>query len=358
MIPRSEILTLTQLQGIGPSKLRQIITSFRDCDSIKHLSITDICSLDGLSRETARKVVQADFADGELQLEKITSMACNYLTILDKEYPQHLKNIYMAPAGIITRGQVNYEKSIAIVGTRNLSPYGRKMSAILTIELVKQGFAIISGFARGIDSVCHKTALENNGITIGVLGCGIDVVYPRENKSLYRKMWQQGGLVSEFLPGAIPDARNFPKRNRIISGMTLGTIVIEAGRRSGAILTAYYALDQNREVFAVPGRIDSSQSDGCNHIIKQGAKLIVGIDDIMNEFSYLKKTNVPEQTQLIPELNEEEKLIYNLLSHEPLHIDTISKLAEMTSPKILAILLTLELKNTVVQLPGKLFQKQ
>ena len=358
MIPKSEILTLTQIQGIGSSKINQIITSFRECESILNLSLSDICSLDGISKDTAKSILKGDFDAGKLQLEKITSLDCNYVTILDEDYPRHLKNIYQSPVGIITRGNVNFEKNIAIVGTRNMSPYGRKICAKITAELVRDGFAIISGFARGIDTVSHKTTLENNGHTVGVLGCGIDVVYPKENKSLYRTMWQQAGFVSEFLPGTIPDARNFPKRNRIISGMTLGTIVIEAGRKSGAILTAFNALDQNREVFAVPGRIDSNRSDGCNYLIKQGAKLIVGIDDILNEFSYLKKTNKSEQTVLLHEFNEEEKMIYDLLSHDPIHIDDLSKSANMTSPKISSILLNLELKNTVIQLPGKLFQKQ
>jgi DNA processing protein len=244
------------------------------------------------------------------------------------------------------------ELCIAVVGTRTPTEYGLLQARRLSKRLVNFGFCIVSGLARGIDTACHKAALEENGLTYGVLGCGIDVVYPPENNWLYRRIPESGGgIITEFPFGTRPYKQNFPKRNRIISGLSLGVVVIEAPPKSGALITANLALHQNREVFAVPGPVNSPTSLGVNNLIKEGAKLTSSIEDILQELWFMVKDKLKKE----PQLTKAEEEIYNLIKDEPIDIDSLKLLSDKDFGYLSIILLNLELKGLIRQLIGKRF---
>jgi DNA processing protein len=251
-------------------------------------------------------------------------------------------------------------QAIAVVGTRYTSGYGRQTTERLTSALCEQPLTIVSGMARGVDTVAHRTALEKGARTIAALGSGLDKPYPYENRALMEAIAEQGAVVSEQPLGTDPDAMNFPQRNRIISGMSLGVLVIEAGEKSGALITARYALEHNREVFAVPGPLTSETSVGTNRLIKEGtAKLIQNVGDILVELPGSLRLPAPEAPvqEPPPSLSPEERRVYDLLGATPLHIDRIAALLEMTTSRALGLLLALELKEGARQLPGKQFVK-
>ncbi len=352
MIPRHQIISLTGVKGVGPRRIRNLLRNYPGLDDVTGLSKPELCRIDGISTEIAGNILAIDESYGRRALENITKIGGQYHSYWDEEYPELLKTIFDAPVGIFTLGEIPTGPAIAIVGTRRLTAYGRKMAEKLTAELVKAGLTIASGMASGVDTVCHRTAIREGGNTLAVLGNGVDVCYPAANRELRDSIIHNGALISEFNPGTRPDAPNFPRRNRIISGMSLGTLVIEAGQKSGALITAYDALDQNREVFALPGRADSKQSTGCHHLIQRGAKLVMTVNDILEELNIGKR---PRQVELMPELTPGEMEIYNLLSSDPIPIDDLCLKLQKDTPEVLAALLLLELKNVVVQLPGKMF---
>lgn len=283
-----------------------------------------------------------------------------FMTVNCPEYPDKLKNIYDPPPFLYLEGDESclFEPTIAIVGSRSLSVYGKRMAEKLASELAQAGFTIVSGFARGIDSIAHRAALEAGGKTAAVFGSGLDVIYPPENKAIYRNLVLNGCALSEFFLGVHPDRHHFPRRNRIISGLSLGVIVVEAGEKSGALLTAEHALEQGREVFAVPGNITSKTSSGTNRIIKEGAKLVTCAEDVLEELKFIipiKKSREPEQ---VAELSDDRRQVYDLLSDEPQHIDKIVKKANISVSQTLEIMLDLELTGLVEQLSGKMFVKR
>ncbi|MBC8197003.1 MAG: DNA-protecting protein DprA [Candidatus Marinimicrobia bacterium] len=357
MIPKNEIFALSQIKGVGPSRIHQICRLSKNVKSIFDISKNDLYNIGNLSKTTIDKLSSLDIHKADEILKKNQEFGCDFFTFQESNYPKLLNSIYNPPVGIFVRGNLNYEKPIAIVGTRNITPYGKKIAIQITTELVNNGFTIVSGFARGIDSICHNTTVNLNGKTIAVLASGLNFCYPKENKKLYNKMWQNNIFLSEYPIGHKPEAMYFPKRNRIISGLSLGTIVIEAGEKSGAVITAYNALEQNRDVFAVPGRIDSKASIGCNKLIKNGAKPVLSVNDILESYQYNSVNQIKEQLKLIPELTKDEKSVYDFLSHDPIHIDELSKKIGINGQLILSTLLTLELNGIVVQLPGKMFVK-
>jgi DNA processing protein len=294
------------------------------------------------------------------QLELLERRQVHLISYWDPCYPSHLKRIADAPVLLYFKGKSEClnDTSIAVVGTRNPTPYGRLITERLTKQLAEAGFCIISGLARGVDTLVHRTVLGNDGTTIAVLAGGIDWIYPAENKDLAEEITGRGGLISEYPLGMRPEAMNFPKRNRIISGLSLGVLVTEAGIKSGALITAFNALEQNREVFAVPGPVTSEKSRGTNEIIKEGAKLVQGIEDITEElsgqldlFESKKKTN----QRKLPELDTREEKIISAIGQESVHIDTLALRTGMTTAEILTVLLGLELNGLVKQLSGKMF---
>ena len=259
---------------------------------------------------------------------------------------------------LYVKGSINPQDSraIAIVGTRRPTPYGRKVAEMLSAELSSAGFTIVSGMARGIDSVVHSAALSTGGRSAGVLGCGIDVVYPGENSQLFSDVAGSGFIISEFPMETGPDKKNFPRRNRIISGLSLGTVVVEAAEKSGSLITVRFALEQGREVFAVPGNINSPVSTGTNNLIKQGAKLVANTNDILEEFEQLLtqelKSGIKDSFKDESPVSGEEGNVYNILTLQPKHINQIITESGIEPQKVMGLLLNLEIKGLAEQMAG------
>ena len=292
------------------------------------------------------------------------SKAQDHITIAlgDERYPELLRAIYDPPAVLYCDGSVEPgdRQAVAIVGSRQATPYGLRITETLAGELSALGFTILSGFARGIDAAAHRAALAAGGRTIAVLGCGLDVDYPPGHASLHAEIAGSGAVLTEFAPGTPPRATNFPRRNRIISGLALGVVVVEAAEDSGSLITARLALEQGREVFAVPGPIDVPTSQGPHGLLKQGATLVETVDDIVEEL--LPQLDRPLQTlktepiAALPEhveLSPSERTVLEVMSREPLHLDDLTERSRLTTPAVAGILLGLELKALVKQLPGQ-----
>ena len=285
----------------------------------------------------------------------------NIITMHDGLYPEELKNIYDPPTVLYVRGSLmRGEARVAVVGSRRATPYGLETAEKLSAGLSGNGVTIISGMARGIDSKAHNGALAVDGRTIAILGCGLDVVYPSENKELMKRICKNGAVVSEYLPGTPPIAFNFPVRNRIISGMSLGVVVIEANDKSGSLITANYALEQGKEVFAVPGNIDSENSTGTNKLIRDGAKIVLELGDILDELKISRSANNSFCKKSVKintsTLDADEKSIVKELEQGPVHIDTIARACNLSIHSTGSILVMLEMKGFVEQLPGKSYK--
>src|SRR5881628_3834210 len=296
------------------------------------------------------------------QKGKFVAQAHATLNLGDERYPELLRAIHDPPAVLYCDGSVEPgdRQAVAIVGSRQATPYGLRITETLAGELSALGFTILSGFARGIDAAAHRAALAAGGRTIAVLGCGLDVDYPPGHASLHAEIAGSGAVLTEFAPGTPPRATNFPRRNRIISGLALGVVVVEAAEDSGSLITARLALEQGREVFAVPGPIDVPTSQGPHGLLKQGATLVETVDDIVEEL--LPQLDRPLQTlktepiAALPEhveLSPSERTVLEVMSREPLHLDDLTERSRLTTPAVAAILLGLELKALVKQLPGQ-----
>ncbi|MBN2411610.1 DNA-processing protein DprA [candidate division KSB1 bacterium] len=358
-IDPGDLLRLSVIPGIGSKKIRTLIARFKTPSNVFKASYRELLQIEGVSKllvTNIKKFRNDDFVSRQLQL--LTKNKTRILSYWDNEYPVLLKKIEDPPVILYINGEIrhNDKKSIAIVGTRNPSTYGKLVTERFARELALKDFTIVSGLARGVDTIAHNAVLSVGGNTVAVLGSGVDVIYPSENQKLSETITGSGAVISEFPMGTKPEAVYFPRRNRIIAGMCLATLVIEAGKKSGALITADRALEQGRDVFAVPGNINNPKSAGCNELIQQGAKLVRSIDDILEEFSFSteKPKNIAEQLSHIP-LSKHEEKIFNLLSNEPLHIDQISEQGGLPISQVLSVLLSLELKNLVKQMVGKNF---
>jgi len=357
-----ELLRLSSVPGIGPNKLRTLVNHFGSPSQVFHAAESKLVAVGKIDVKTARRIRKYDTGlFVEEQLNRMKKAGARLITFWDKEYPERLKQIYDPPTFLFVKGSLGHEDrhAVSIVGSRRPSNYGKRVTEKLTAELAAQGLTIVSGLAYGTDTLAHRTSLTSGSRTIAVLGSGVDVIYPQSNVSLAQDIALNGAVISEFPLGTKPDWMNFPRRNRIICGLSLGTVVIEAAQKSGALITAAMALEQNREVFAVPGNIDSPNSVGTNSLIKQGAKVVTCVDDILEELmpqlqSLFKKSEIAEAKI---SLTADETALLNILSHEPLHVDAIAGLAGQSTSKVLSTLLSLELKNVVKQHPGKLFVK-
>ena len=286
--------------------------------------------------------------------EKLEKEKISLLTIKNENYPYLLKELYTPPPLLYYRGQLssNDEFPIAVVGTRKFTPYGKQATEEITIELAKNGITIVSGLALGIDAIAHNTTLQNHGRTIAVLGSGLDNqnIYPTHNRYLAQKIIDSGGLVvSEYPISTLPLKQNFPARNRIVSGLSLGTLVIEAPEASGALITARHSLDQNREVFAVPGNINSKTAAGPNNLIKMGAKAVTSALDILETLDLTQATDFIENQKIVPDSPEEETLL-NHLTREPIHIDELARAANLGMPEVTSTLTMMEMKGKVKNL--------
>ena len=361
----TDLFLLLSIDGIGPGKFRNLLAKFRNTKNILSADYQSLLNVEGISTNLAKRIRKASHERNESEkftekeLKKLEKLGGKLITIWDREYPSILKKIYDPPILFYILGEFaeSDQYSIAIVGTRQPTNYGKVLAEKISMDLSKQGITIVSGMARGIDSIAHNAAIKSGGRTIAVIGSGLDVIYPAENKKLFEKISENGAVISEFALGTKPDAQNFPRRNRIISGLSLGVVVIETGIQGGAMQTASLALDQNREVFALPGNVGVKQSDGTNLLIQKGeAKLITSADDVINELEIKLKPvlgkNIPKQ-QIDLTLFEEK--IINIMNSEPLQIDKIASLANMTTSECLVNLLSLEFKGLIKQLPGKMF---
>jgi len=356
---------LLSIEGIGPGKIRTLLSKFRSIEKILSSDFNSLISTNGISSNLAKRIQRINYSRKDTSstiisdLEKLDKLKAQIITVWDKEYPPLLKKIYDPPILFYCMGNFveNDNYSISVVGTRMPTNYGKIQAEKFSAELADQKITITSGLARGIDSIAHKTALKKNGRTIAVIGSGLDVIYPPENKNLFDEIAEKGVIVSEYKLGTKPDAPNFPKRNRIISGLSLGSLIVETGSSGGAMQTAAFALDQNREVFAVPGNLGIKQSEGTNLLIQKGeAKLVCSAEDILVELELKLKPvlgkNVPKDNV---ELNLFEEKIIASLNNEPLQIDKIASTTNLSTSDCLVHLLSLEFKGLVKQLPGKMF---
>lgn len=357
---------LLSIEGIGPQKIFSILTKFNNLESFQNSSPKSLLSIEGISNTLYQRITSSKKKINEIkeaaieELNRLEKLKAKATTFWDEDYPAMLKEIYSPPIIIYTLGSFSAEdyNSIAIVGTREPTLYGKVQAERFSSLLAERKVTIISGLARGIDSAAHNGALKSGGRTIAVTGSGLDIIYPPENKKLYNQIIENGLIISEYPLGTKPDAQNFPKRNRIISGLSLGTLIIETRLNGGAMQTAAYALDQGREVFAVPGNINSKQSEGPNLLIQRGeAKLTSCADDIIEELkNRLKLKNHEKPAAPGIELNLFEDKILSTIKNEPKHIDEIALIASIPVSDCLVHLLMLEFKGLVVQLPGKVFR--
>jgi len=313
---------------------------------------------------------QAPLQAAEKELAKVRELGCRLLNWEDAEYPQRLLEIYDPPPLLYVRGDLSVlgRHAISIVGTRRPTPYGNQMAERLARDLAQRGLVIVSGLARGIDSSAHKGACSASpGATIGVLGTGVDVVYPKENKKLYAQVLERGAIITEFPLGAHPAPENFPVRNRIIAGIGLGVVVVEGAQYSGSTITARLAMEYNREVYGVPGNATQATSFAPNQLIKQGAKLVTGWEDVVEELptgirAELFTVEAPGATERASlfegSLSPVEKALYALLgTDQPCHVDELVERSALSSSEVLATLFDLEMKGIIRQMPGKQFVK-
>lgn len=351
-------LALNCIPDIGPVFVRKLLSAFGTPETIFQTSMHDLTLVEGIGKNRASRIVNFnrwDFVQRELQ--KAQSMNIRLVTLHDRDYPEGLRQIHDAPIMLYVKGTLEPadKYSIAIVGSRSSSEYGMQVAEKMGTTLSSCGLTVVSGMARGIDTASHKGALRGGGRTIAVLGSGIDVPYPYANRGLMQSIGASGAVISEFPLGTGPQKENFPKRNRIISGLSLGVVVIEAAIDSGSLITVAYALDQGKEIFAVPGNITSSNSRGTNDLIKRGARLVESAEEVIDELRPLLKGILREEKKSLPRMSEEEKIVHSHLDAEPKHIDVLTRKSNMASGKALSVLLSLELKGLVRQSSGKHF---
>ncbi|MBN2031561.1 DNA-processing protein DprA [bacterium] len=358
----ASLLALVSVNGVGFHRIRKLISHFGSAKDVLNSSISELRQVDGIDEKMAQQIKQTvHHAYIDDQLSQVEKFGARIITYWDKDYPVILKKIYDPPVLLYVKGKLSQdcEKNVAVVGTRSPTENGKWIAEQLGSGLARYDIAVVSGMARGIDTHAHRGALKNNGTTYGVLGCGLNVIYPPENKKLYDQVAEHGALISEFPMNTEPAAGHFPKRNRIISGLSLGTVVVEAGEKSGALITAYMALEQGREVFAVPGNIRVHQSKGPHRLIQEGAKLIENVEDILADIPQLKgQQTKKEERDILQLLSNREKMIWEVLSEKPTHIDDITAQVNMDTSEVLALLLSLELKDVVKQLSGMMFVRQ
>jgi len=349
---------LKAIPGIGNVTFRRLLERFETpaaALSAHPVALSGVRGVTPAIREAITHGSWRDFAEAECL--RLAASGARIVTFTSADYPKSLFEIPDPPPFLYVRGALRcHETAVAIVGSRRATAYGLQATARLAEALAVHGVAVISGMARGVDTAAHKGALAAGGRTVGVLGCGIDRVYPPENRRLFQEVAEKGGLVSEFPLGTLPLAENFPRRNRIISGLSRGVLVVEAAENSGSLITAQYALEHGRDVFAVPGNISFATSRGSNRLIKQGAKLVDCVEDILEELPGFgnvsatagQQSTGPRSFSLTPK----EAAIYEVLARSPLHIDDIIAQTELTAGEVSSMLLHLELKGAVTPLPG------
>lgn len=333
---------------------------FGDPDEVFSARLSEISRVDGIRKEVAKNIVNKKYdIDPDAELKKVEKHGARIVTFYDSEYPAHLREIHDPPVLLYVQGKAIPDRSfIAIVGSRNATHYGLRAAEELAQGIARRGLGIVSGMAVGIDASAHWGCLTGKGFTVAVLGSGLDIIYPAKNRKLYNEIIKYGAVISEFPMGTSPSPPHFPKRNRIISGLSRGIVVVEATKNSGSLITASLALEQGRDVFAVPGSIKSFKSRGSHFLIKQGAMLVENSDDIMEGLGFNRPGMVKTDTFLHkehPAMSETEKKVYDILGEYPVHIDEIKRKGNFSAGDLSGILTKMELRGIVKQLPGKMF---
>jgi DNA processing protein len=370
-------LKLIRADGVGPVTFAKLIRHFGSTDRALGASVSELAKVDGIGFKTAERIASTrEKFDSADELALAEKLGVWLVTLEDNRYPPVLKQIYDPPPVLYVKGSLTRQDNLAIsiVGSRRCSLYGQEQSTRFAHFLASAGFTICSGMARGIDTLAHQGALAAAGRTIAVQGCGLANIFPPENKKLFELIAESGACISELPLRYEPLAENFPPRNRIIAGLSLGTIVIEAGLNSGALITAKAALDYNREVMAVPGKIDSPLSQGTHKLLKEGARLIESVGDVMEALGCIGDQLEPHASRAAADaaaqaeaplfdakqlkLSADEQTIHNCLDKEPKHVEQIIADAELTPGSVNAGLISLRLKGLIKQLPGSMFVKR
>ncbi|MEO5804572.1 MAG: DNA-processing protein DprA [Verrucomicrobiota bacterium] len=364
MDSREALVALNMIEHVGPIRVRQLLEHFGEAPKILSASRSQLSQVRGIGEEVAESISNWEkTVDLAGELKRIQDYGCHVLTQDDENYPELLKQIYDPPVVLYVKGEltVKDKNAVAMVGSRMTTHYGMEVARKLAYQLAYIGVTVVSGGARGIDTAVHQGALSGKGRTIAVMGTGINIIFPTENAELFQRISENGAVITQFPFNRKADKQSFPIRNRIVAGMTMGTVVVEANLTSGALITANMAVEYGRQVFAVPGRIDSPRSKGCHELIKKGAKLCEGAEDILSEFEYLFPTsNRPagaSETGVLPSisLSENEQKIYDALSKEPSSTDEVIRQCGLPSSTVSVALLGLEMKRLIRQLPGKMF---
>ena len=353
-------VALSLVPGVGGFLYKRLIEHFERAEAVFQATLQELLDINDIGVKTAHAIKnfnQKELVEENIYLNKRTG--ARILVLEDEDYPVNLRNITNPPPVLYVKGDLRDcdRYAMAIVGSRTPSRYGELMAESISRNLADEGVTIVSGMARGIDSICHRETLRAGGRTIAVLGSGIDVIYPPENRGLFDRIIQNGAVITEFPQSTPPDGTNFPHRNRIISGLTLGVVVVEAGMKSGSLISAELAAKQGREVFAVPGRVGSPESVGTNKLIKNGAYLLENVKDIIDiitpRFRTAEKSTPQAQTERA--LSKSSEIILDALIEKPLHIDDIVTKTNLHINEVSSILVHLEIGGFVTQMPGKLF---
>ncbi|HHX12933.1 MAG TPA: DNA-protecting protein DprA [Clostridiales bacterium] len=354
---------LSNINNIGPKKIDFLLDYYGISEEIFKASENSI--VEAINTAMEQGIVRFDKKDADnirdnknierihMEYNMLLKKGIQFITKLDEDYPEKLRPLYNAPFSLYIKGNLPdmSRKMLAIVGTRNASAYGMEMTKYFSKSLAAAGIGIISGLARGIDTYAHKGALEASGITYGILGCGIDICYPRENIEIYMAMQNKGAIISEYPTGEKPYASNFPMRNRIISGLSDGILVIEAKEKSGSLITVDMGLEQGKDIYAIPGRITDALSIGCNNLIKMGARLVGSPDDILEELltNYDNNHEANDNSPVKKNMTKDEILIYETIALEPTNIEEIAGATAIPIPDLMEHLLKLELKDMIKQ---------
>ena len=355
------LVALNMVADIGSIRLQKLLEHFDKPQNILTAPRGKLIAVSGIGDAIASQITSLKKEILEQEFKQASKLGLKILVIDDNDYPQNLKNIPGAPIVLYVKGELRKgdKTAIGIVGSRRASFYGQSNAERFAFDLSEKGFTIISGMARGIDTCAHKGALKQGGRTIAVIGSGFNNIYPEDNIELSEEIAGNGAVISEFPVNTPPYKANFPRRNRVISGLSLGLLVVEAAQNSGALITADFALEQGREVFALPGKVDSGNSFGTNELIKQGAKLVSCTEDILEELA-MPQAKAPGPGKDLPQgqntvLNKEEDSVYAVISRESLDLDELAEKTSLDIPRISDILLRLQLKKLIKQLPGKQF---
>jgi len=354
----TESLALLGIPGIGSGRYRRLVEAFGSPTAVNRASLVQLQQVSGISRKIASTILeQYDVEAAGRQAARIIQMGWDVLFHGHDGYPARLAQISDAPAILFRdgKGHEDLDHMIAVVGTRHATEKGRLFTRQLAAGLARAGVTVVSGMAEGIDTEAHVGALEAGGPTVAVWGSSLDIVYPSSNRDLARRIMADGYVYSEYPPGTKPDKSTFPTRNRIISGLAEGTVVVEAGRKSGALITASQALGQGREVFAVPGAPDNAMSEGANTLLKQGAHVITSAEDILAHLPNLRGEVRARRFRRLPNLTPAEKRLTDLMAAGPVQVDQLARDTQTPTPQVMGLLLALEMKGAVRELSGKRF---